>query len=126
MLRKRLFLACAAILLLPALASESKGWYAYHYHTGGGGGYHYAGGYHYGGYSGASRYGAYGGGRYGYGTGGQGTTGGVNPAYRYQSSNYAGTAGSGYMMGQAGKGAYSVHPYGVYGGGYRYGYSRGW
>jgi hypothetical protein len=44
----------------------------------------------------------------GYGTGGQGTSGGVNPYQREASSNYAGTAGTGYMAG-------SYHNVGGYG-----------
>lgn len=60
MLRKTLFLACAALLLSLATSSEAKAWFVYHY----GGGYPYVGayggpygGYHYGGYVGGYRYG---------------------------------------------------------------------
>jgi hypothetical protein len=45
--------------------------------------------------------------------------GGVNPAYRYYSSNYAGTVGTGYLLGGY------VYPYAAYGG-YRYGFYRRW
>ena len=37
MLRKTLFLAIAAILVVLAMSSETQAWYAYHYHTGYGG-----------------------------------------------------------------------------------------
>jgi hypothetical protein len=98
MCRYSLFLACAVVLLLPAAVPESRAWYAYHYHYGGGVGYHYGGVYHYGGYAG------YRGGVYGYRTGGGGLVIGVPPTYGY--------------LGE-------VSPYLGYG--YRrYGYYRGW
>ena len=56
MLRKTLFLVFAATLLVLAMPSNSKAWYAYHYHYGSSGGAHYS--YHSSGYGGA-HYGYY-------------------------------------------------------------------
>jgi len=61
MFRYSLFLACAALLLHPAAVCESRAWYAYHYHRGGGVGYRYGGGYRLGG---GYRFGGYAGYRY--------------------------------------------------------------
>jgi len=73
MLRKTVFLACAALLLVLATSSRAQAWGCYHYRYGGYGGYggYHAGYTHYGPvtgfhhYSTGGGYGAYGGYHYG-------------------------------------------------------------